>query len=195
MDNVEIMFSIPLIRYKIENWEHNKKRILDALPPEDGDKGKKHPTYNQDKLTTDWATWQSDTDVLPSYASVLIDIIKPYLKKFVGDMPISFTDMWYQKYYNGSYHTTHNHGAIGWSSVVYVEFDPEVHVATRLLSPFGNHIDGTVMEYMPKIEEGDMIIFPSSILHESGVQRTDKRRTIISYNMKGIERKSRFVLK
>ena len=55
------------------------KRILDALPPEDGDKGKKHPTYNQDKLTTDW-TWQSDTDVLPSfYAPVLIDIIVPHL--------------------------------------------------------------------------------------------------------------------
>ena len=193
MDNVEVMFSIPLIHYKIENWEHNKKRILDALPPEE--KGISHENYRADKLTTDWATWQSDTDVLPSYASVLIDIIKPYLKKFVGDMPISFTDMWYQKYYNGSSHNTHNHGALGWSSVVYVEFDPAVHVATRLLSPFGNHIDGTVMEYLPKIEEGDMILFPSSILHESGVQRTDKRRTIISYNMEGIERKSRFELK
>jgi len=195
MDNVEVMFSIPLIHYKIENWEYNKKRILDALPSEDGDKGKKHPTYNQDKLTTDWATWQSNTDVLPPYAPVLIDIIKPYLKKFVGDIPISFTDMWYQKYYNGSHHNTHNHGALGWSSVVYVEFDPAVHVATRLLSPFGNHIDGTVMEYIPKIEEGDMIIFPSSIFHDSGVQWADKRRTIISYNMEGLERKSRFLLK
>mgnify|MGYP001347824696 CR=1 FL=1 len=193
MDNVEVMFSIPLIHYKIENWEHNKKRILDALPPEE--KGIDHKTYRADKLTTDWAKWQSDIDRLPSYAPVLIDIIKPYLEKFVGDMPICFTDMWYQKYYNGSYHNVHNHGAIGWSSVVFIEFDPKVHTATRLLSPFGNHIDGTIIEYIPKIEEGDMILFPSSILHESGVQRTDKRRTIISYNIEGLERKSRFELK
>ena len=28
------MFQVPIIHYEIENWDHNKKRILDAIPPE-----------------------------------------------------------------------------------------------------------------------------------------------------------------
>ena len=37
----------------------------------------------------------------------------------------------------------------------------------------------------PKVKEGDMILFPSSLLHEAPVNRTDTRRTIISYNIRG----------
>ena len=190
MDNVEVMFSIPLIRYKIENWEYNKKRILDALPPEELHKGYDNGRNDQGMVTDYHA--QNDDNEIPSYIPIVVDIIKPYLQQFAPNISIHFSDIWYQKYYKHDYHMTHNHGALGWSSVVYVEFDPEIHTGTRLLSPFGNHIDGTVMEYLPKIEEGDMILFPSSILHESSINRTDKRRTIISYNIAGAPKETRY---
>ena len=33
---VETMFSVPIIYYPIKDWSVNKKRILDALPDEEG---------------------------------------------------------------------------------------------------------------------------------------------------------------
>ena len=32
---VNAMFTVPIVHYPIENWSENKKKILDALPPED----------------------------------------------------------------------------------------------------------------------------------------------------------------
>ena len=39
--------------------------------------------------------------------------------------------------------------------------------------------------FQPKVKEGDMILFPSSLLHEAPLNKSDKRRTIISYNIRG----------
>ena len=101
-------------------------------------------------------------------------------------MPISFTDMWYQKYYNGSYHNLIMEQLDGllWFMLSLIQ----KYIQELVFLPFGNHrwyCNGIFSKYCTF----------SSILHESGVQRTDKRRTIISYNMEGLERKSRFVLK
>jgi ectoine hydroxylase-related dioxygenase (phytanoyl-CoA dioxygenase family) len=38
--------------------------------------------------------------------------------------------------------------------------------------------------FQPPIEEGDMIIFPSNIIHEAPVNISEVRRTIISYNLR-----------
>ena len=32
---VNPMFTVPIVYYPIENWSENKKKMLDALPPED----------------------------------------------------------------------------------------------------------------------------------------------------------------
>ena len=99
--------------------------------------------------------------------------------------PVEFVEMWYQKYYNLVEHKTHCHGFTGWSSIIYVEFDPKVHESTRFFSPFRQPWDCDVEVFQPKVKEGDMILFPSSLLHEAPVSRTDTRRTIISYNIRG----------
>ena len=39
--------------------------------------------------------------------------------------------------------------------------------------------------YTPPIREGDMIIFPSTLAHEAPPNKSDTRRTIVSYNMQG----------
>ncbi len=193
MDNVEIMFSIPLIRYKIENWEHNKKRILDALPPEELHKGYNNGRNDQGMIT-DYHAQHDHKEELAPYIPVVVNIIKPYLKQFAPDIPIHFTDIWYQKYYKHDYHMTHNHGGVGWSGIIYVELDADSHDSTYFFPPFGNPFDGANNEYKPKVEEGDMLLFPSSILHESSINRTDKRRTIISYNIAGTLEETRYTI-
>ena len=176
------MFSVPIIHYEIENWEFNKKRILDALPPECPE----HADPQDHGLYTDFfLTAAEGVTEMPSYSKTVIDIIKPYIADFSGERRIEFNDMWYQKYYKGVQHSYHNHGHSGWSSVIFVEFDPELHEATQFISPFNNIWNGNLEIFQPPVKEGDMILFPSTIAHEAPPNRSDTRRTIVSYNLRG----------
>ena len=177
---VNPMFAVPIVYYPIENWSENKKKILDALPPEDDSQLEPNGTG----LYTDFFI-NGKVKELPSYFDTVLDVIKPYLKDFMDGNPVDFVEMWYQKYYNMVEHKTHCHGFTGWSSIIYLEFDPKVHQSTRFFSPFRQPWDCDVEVFQPKVKEGDMILFPSSVLHEAPVNRTDIRRTIISYNIRG----------
>ena len=176
------MFSVPIIHYKIENWSVAKKIIIDALPPESPE------TYEGEDggLYTDFFTNSGpDVKTLPPYADKVIDIIKPYLADFSDQRRVEFTDMWYQYQHKGVDHGCHNHGHSGWSSVIYVEFDPEVHQGTQFHNPFRNPWNGNLEFYIPPVEEGSMVIFPSTITHESLKNTSSVRRTIVSYNLRG----------
>ena len=75
----------------------------------------------------------------------------------------------------------------GWSAVLYVEFDDKEHSATTFYCPYMSNkrsFLGGYDTYIPKVKEGDLIIFPSIIQHEASTNMSDKRRTIISFNLK-----------
>ena len=175
------MFSVPIIHYKIGNWEVNKKIIMDALPPESPDNFEE-----EGGLYTDFfKNADKDSKKLPPYGETIVNIIKPYLADFTDQRRVEFTDMWYQYQNPGIDHGCHNHGHSGWSSVIYVEFDPVVHQGTQFYSPFNNPWNGNLELYIPPVDEGSMVIFPSTIIHESLKNHSDKRRTIVSYNLRG----------
>ena len=176
------MFSVPLIHYEIANWHIAKKKILDALPeecPEHGD------PQDEGLFTDFFLTSAAGVTEMPDYSATVLDIIEPYLGDFSDRATIHVTDMWYQKYYKGVQHSFHNHGHSGWSSIIYVEFDHKKHEATRFISPFNNVWNGNLEMYTPPVREGDMVIFPSTLAHEAPPNKSDTRRTIVSYNMQG----------
>ena len=179
---VHSMFNVPIVHYPIENWSENKKKILDALPAEDDTQ----VAHQCNGLYTDFFfNSKEGKEDLPSYFHTVLGVIKPYLADFSEEGRLEFIDMWYQKYYKNVEHKVHCHGNSGWSSVIYVEFDPEVHESTMFYSPFRKPWNGNIDTFQPPISEGDMVLFPSSILHEAPVNKSDKRRTIVSFNIRG----------
>ena len=174
---VHSMFSVPLIHYEINNWPTNKKRILDALP-------ELTDAMLDGNVYTDFFLNMEDEDV-PSYGDTIIDIITPYLKDFTDQRKVEFTDMWFQQAYQGHNHGIHNHEHSGWSAIMYVEFDPRFHSATQFYSPWLNPWNGRLEVFEPPVNEGQLIIFPSTIAHEALANNTDKRRTIVSFNLRG----------
>lgn len=174
------MFSIPIIHYQVRDWTVNKKRILDALPDESDYLEPDGSHY------TDFFEERDDKETeLPSYAETVIDIIKPHLADFTNKRRVEFTDMWFQKYDNGMQHGMHNHGHSGWSCVLYVEYDPQVHLPTTFYSPFNNPWSGRLQIFEPPVREGDLVIFPSTVAHNAPENKSDKRRTIVSFNIRG----------
>ena len=175
---IHSLFSIPIAHYEIQNWRQNKERIMNALPT----LGWEHLESNGEQHTD---FFHQDENLLPAYADTVISIIEPYLAEFTERRRIEFTDMWCQTSYKGQKHGLHNHGHSGWSAVMYVDFDPEVHRATQFISPFNNPWSGRLQTFIPPVNEGDMVIFPATVAHEALPNESDKSRTIISFNIRG----------
>ena len=65
----------------------------------------------------------------------------------------------------------------------YVDYDPSVHKSTKFYNPFPNAILGGYLEDSHiDVKEGDLLVFPSNVLHESVSNDSDIPRTIISFN-------------
>ena len=174
------MFSIPIIHYEIKDWKRNKQRILDALPDESD-----YLEPDGSHYTDFFEEREDKEESLPSYAETVIDIVKPHLAEFTNKRRVEFTDMWFQKYDNGMQHGIHNHGHSGWSCVLYVEYDPKVHLPTTFYSPFNNPWSGRLQIFEPPVREGDLVIFPATVAHNAPENKSDKRRTIVSFNIRG----------
>ena len=82
--------------------------------------------------------------------------------------------MWFQQYANGSQHGWHIHGD-HMTAVYYLDL-PKDSPKTEWINP----MDNTVNQF--DVEEGDIIIFPSWIVHRAPINESNNMKTIISWN-------------
>lgn len=167
----DYLFKIPFKQYSIPNWEVAKKEIMDALPT--------------DKYT-DFFKNRGD-HVLPEYIATVASHLKTAMIDFslTYPCPVMITSMWFERSKKGDFHGVHNHGATGFSAVLYVDFDPGEHQPTVFHSPFVNPANGDSMSYEPVVREGDLLVFPSFVMHEGPINLSEKERLIISFNIMG----------
>ena len=179
------MFSVPIYKIGIDSWREKKKQILNFVGNAD---------YRvENKLHTDYRKKDNTNKPQTEYSYPIWELLKPYLKTLSNELGFDPTscpvpNMWSQKYYSGSNHKVHNHGPFGYSFILYLKFNPEVHKPTRFMTPlnipFKNSFNGADLWYNPSIKEGDLVCFPSMILHESQIQETDEERMILSFNLR-----------
>ena len=157
-------FSVPIYNYRVKNWEIKKKKLLDLF------------NTLQHKVVG---------NVITSPIDIKTNILLEEIKLFEEDIQIRFSssEVWFQKYERNMNHAVHTHGPMGFSSVCFVEYDKNFHKPTTFISPFGNYITGELERYEPDVEEGDIIFFPSNLLHYAPVNLSDKIRTIMSFNL------------
>ena len=187
--------SLPFFHYRIDGWVNIKPSLVDVLPKIDD------LYLEPDKsIYTDFYE-NIKSSYLPVYARTVLDIIKPYLADFViksrektqisverkaiAVEDLQFSSMWWQTAFKAQRHPVHNHGGTGWRSVLYVDFDREVHFPTKFYTNYADPWTGVSSEWYPPVQEGDMIIFPAYLKHESPPNESDKKRTIVSYNILG----------
>ncbi len=98
------------------------------------------------------------------------------LYRAVGFDGLKITEIWFQQYLTGSEHGWHSHSG-NFTNVYYLEL-PEGTPPTLLVNPY----DKTqIIEVEAK--EGDLLMFPSYVLHKAPINKSDKRKTILSYNI------------
>ena len=170
------MFTVPFYQYKINNWKDKKIELLQLANQQE---------YYLDNSSNVFTTYGKSNSL---YVTNIFNLIKNEFSLFnqQANLNSSFiSDLWFQKYYENQYHAVHNHGAIGYSSVLYIEFDKNEHKGTQFISPFTN-AKGFTEIYNAEVEEGDLIIFPSVINHCSIPTQSKKLRMILSMNIKQI---------
>jgi hypothetical protein len=159
-----LAFSVPIYKYKVENWKIKKKKLLDLF------------NSLQHKVVGNLVT---------SPINIKTNILLEEIKVFEEDIKMKFSssEVWFQKYENSMNHAVHTHGPTGFSSVCFIEYNKNTHKPTTFISPFGNYITGELERYEPNVEEGDIIFFPSNLLHYAPSNLSNEIRTIMSFNL------------
>jgi hypothetical protein len=160
----KLAFSVPLYQYKVENWEIKKKKLLGLF------------NSLQHKVVG---------NVITSPIDIKTNILLEEIKIFEEDIQMKFSpsEVWFQKYDISMNHAVHTHGSTGFSSVCFIEYNKDNHKPTTFISPFGNYITGELERYEPDVEEGDIIFFPSNLLHYAPSNLSNEIRTIMSFNL------------
>lgn len=94
----------------------------------------------------------------------------------MGYSGFNVSEIWFQQYLKDSEHGWHIHGG-NFTNVYYLEL-PEGTPKTQIINPY-NQKDIIEVD----VKEGDLLVFPSYVLHKAPKNISDKRKTIISFNV------------
>jgi hypothetical protein len=107
---------------------------------------------------------------------------KPHLDKLLNDVvnacgyvECQINELWFQQYFTNDKHGWHTHGS-NFTGVYYLEL-PDTAPQTQLINPF-TQTDIII----PDVKEGDILIFPSYVIHRAPKITDNFRKTIISFN-------------
>ena len=172
------MFYVPFFSYRFTNWSDKfKEEILSQL--------ELSPLKKRERVQTDYVEKEK---YHPPYKEFISGCIEDKLNDFCQENEISrhslvIDDMWYETARQYDNHPIHNHGAYGYSACWYVDFDNTEHTGTVFYSPFNNFLNGNIIDYQPNVTEGDLVLFPATIMHESLYNESSKNRTVVSFNV------------
>ena len=180
-------FLLTFYKVSIENWSVKKKQLMDLINWDEKE-------CWTDECFTDYYKNIRRQDKRAPYTDQFIDILKPELNGFVNkvqhtpinrynfDLGMKINNLWAQRYSTQHFMPPHTHEPSGFSAVLYAEFDKREHQATKFWAPFKNTVDAMDYRYDPQVNEGDILFFPSFLIHYAEPNKSTKQRTIFSFN-------------
>ena len=168
------LFEFPSYQYEVDDWDFKKKGLLNRINKQEFNRTTLQ-TFETDRQTND-----------KTYVRYLHDFLKDILFEFCKEAEVtcSMSDAWCVRYQKDDYQIIHNHRGWGFSGILYVEFDPEVHSPTCFMAPWQEpRTDRTYLAYPKDVEEGTVFIAPSFTHHFVQPNKVRKQRTVISFDL------------
>ena len=167
------LFEFPSFIYPIDDWPFKKKALLSRI-------------NKSEFIRSDLQNFETDRRTNgKTYVRYLEEFLQPQLMEFCKEAKVtcSMSDAWCVKYQKGDYQTTHNHRGWGFSGLIHVEFDPEIHKPATFVSPWQNPVnDTTSLSQFPSLE-GLLMIAPSWALHFVQPNTSDKERVVVAFDL------------
>jgi len=154
-----------IVKFKKHKSLKNKiLKLIDAMP---------NVVYETHKGTTATKSdWNLPSDFKRDYLDLFYKEINSLMlqtaKKFKC-MNWRIHNAWFMQYKENDKHAWHTHPRTNLSGVYYLELPKK-----ELITEF--------KDKKVKTEEGDILIFPSYMLHRSPANKTKERKTVISFN-------------
>jgi hypothetical protein len=132
--------------------------------------------YYGDSVTN--LDWSLASDFSRPWTKLLLPFLEQELKKVCqacGYITPYINELWFQQYHQADTHGWHVHGS-NFTGVYYLDL-PTGSPITQLVNPWNQE---TIIN--PNVKEGDILIFPSYVIHRAPKIMTDVKKTIISFN-------------
>lgn len=169
-----IQTNTPIFIYTALNHKEHKDILLNGIDLFIKSKDTELRTKDIGSNTTVYSDWNySKGDYLDYFCK---HILPPQIAEVTKNLNLDNWEIhngWFQQYTEFSEHSWHNHPNCHYSNVYYLEL-PDTDYVTELLD-----VNNKPIKLNAK--EGDIITFPSHLLHRSK-PNGNKRKTIISYN-------------
>jgi len=88
-----------------------------------------------------------------------------------------YGNCWFQQYYKNDTHSWHRHPESVYNCIYYLEL-PESGPKTMFRNPINPKETLT-----PNVKEGQVLIFPAVLYHQSPPSETNERKTVIAFNI------------
>lgn len=166
-----------LLKTKLKYHSQIKNNLINLINNQKAESVQTKDNHFDDNISlTDWSTggdfnlpWKKY--FLPYFEETLIEMAKK-----LGFDKLKLIHLWFQKYDQGGYHNWHIHG-YNYSGVYYLNL-PKGSSTTKLLDSYDLKSITDI-----NAEEGDIIFFPSHVIHKGDKQTIDKTKIIISWNI------------
>lgn len=165
----------PYIISKLPEHESIKENVLGLINEAESTRY----TYPNDYTDISRTDWNVSRDVERFYLKDVIQPITNLLQSRFDELgydEIKIRNIWFQQYNKGSEHGWHVHLGCQWTNVYYLDM-PDGSPKTQLLNPMNQE---EIIEL--NVNEGDVLTFPSFILHRAPRVESDVIKTIISWN-------------
>ena len=189
------LFPDPVFHYKLENYKNINKALLNYIL----DLQKKDKKGNNRSNRGGWHSPNFDL-VNPGPPINFINSFKDFLKHLIeGEFGWEYVPnkqrivaMWAIINKKNSYNVRHNHQNCYLSSAYYIKkpensgditFHDPKESKTYRFPEVEKHTNYSAESVTIKPEEGDLLIFPSYLYHDVGVNLSDEERVVVSFNI------------
>jgi hypothetical protein len=163
---------------KFESHDVIKEKLLKEIACSEGE----HAISHRAEVDISRTDWYCSSDFSRKWVNCLSPYLLPKLQKMyleLGYDGLTIPEIWFQQYFNSSQHGWHTHSG-NFTNVYYLEL-PEDSPKTQIVNAY-NQKDIIELD----VKEGDLAIFPSFVVHRAPINKSNDRKTIISFNVNAL---------
>jgi hypothetical protein len=164
----------PYVISSFSNHKEIKQQLLNLIDTADFESVK----FENVETNISKTDWQISQEINRKWLQLILNPLVDHMKtvySHIGYDSLLIKDIWFQQYLNNSEHGWHVHSS-NFTNIYYLEM-PEGTPKTQIINPF-NQTDIIELD----VNEGDIVTFPSFIIHRAPKNISNFRKTIISFN-------------
>lgn len=123
--------------------------------------------------------WSQSTNNNRKWVKYILPFLQNHFENYakkLGYEKVDVTNIWFQQYNKNGKHGWHTH-AQNYTGVYYIKFSNK-DAKTELIDPFSQN-----KKIIINAKEGDIVIFPSYVIHRATEQKQDSKKIIVSFNI------------